>query len=249
MSISPDLINYVGKKRIEEQNQIKDFLASRGINQLFHFTRVQNLDSIIKIGLRPRDLLRGIHHLVSDSERIDQNYWGVSLSIGCPNAFMLRNKVKYSPTQDYIVLQYSARILMDINFLAFPGNAASHLVREYYQDNPFNLGGVKGLQRMFLADEHRDTQGLHPFETTDVQAEVMFTNPIPWNEYVTGVILQDYYSKDAISSVTSNPLVSPELLRYINDFDGKFFIDTKGAFDSNTQTRFSTKFDVDWLNK
>lgn len=249
MSVSPDLINYVGKKRIEEQSQIKDFLGSRGITQLFHFTRVQNLDSIIKIGLRPRDLLRGIYHLVSDRERIDQNYWGVSLSIGCPNAFMLRNKVKYSPTQDYIVLQYSAKILLEINFLAFPGNAASNLVMNYYRDNPFNLGGVKGLQRMFLAEEHRAAQGLDSFETTDVQAEVMFTNPIPWNEYITGIILHDYYSKDAISSVASNPLISPELLRHMNAFDGKFFIDTKGAFDSSTQTRFSTKFDVDWLKK
>lgn len=249
MSVSPELISYIGKKRNEDRSQIESFLVSRGIEEIFHFTRVQNLKSIIDHGLRPRNLLGEISHLISDKERIDKNYWGVSLSIGCPNAFMLRNKVKYAPSQDYIVLMYSSKVLLDLNYLAFPGNAASHVVINYYQDNPFNLGGVKGLERMFLAEEERQSQDLRSFETTDVQAEVMFTDPIPWKEYISGIYINEHYSKDAIDILHSNPMVSPSLINKICGFDGKFFIDTKGAFDSRTQTRFSTKFDPDWIKK
>lgn len=246
MPVDLEIIKYISKKRSEQASEIERFLREREITSLYHFTRVQNIPNIISYGLRSRNLLSGIPHVCSDDVRYDGHYWGASFSMGAPQMFMLRNKVKTSPYRDFVLLEFSPRALLEEDYIAFPGNAASSAVSNYFEDAPHRLGGFEGLRRMFLAEDTRNQQELAKYETSDAQAEIMFLQPVSWEKYFTSMFLQDYYSRDAFDLVSKMENVNQNKVNRLSDYDSKKFLDYRFEFDRLTQLRFETKFSPEW---
>lgn len=247
MPVELEVIKFVSKKRSEQRSEIAQFINENEITSLFHFTRVQNIPNIISYGLRSSKDLIGIPHVRSDDDRFDGHLWGSSFSVGSPQMFMLRHKVKNVHFRDYVLLEFCATALLEHDFVAFPGNAASSAVSNYFQDNPYPLGGLEGLRRMFLSTGIREMQQLRKFESTDAQAEVMFLDPVSWSKYFTRIHLQDHYSRDAIDLVAEIENIDSKKVIRSPEFDGKYFLDVRFEFDELTQKRFDTKFTADWV--
>ncbi len=76
---------------------IQAIALEKKIPFLVHFTRAENLPSIMKHGLLPVQLARerGIEQLINDTQRLDGRLNGTSLSVAFPNGqmfFKLRNE-------------------------------------------------------------------------------------------------------------------------------------------------------------
>lgn len=77
------------------QKEIPGFLASRGIESLYHFTSIKNLASISKHGLMGRELLtsKGYDFIASDFVRMEPVENAICLSLSQPNNFMASRKI------------------------------------------------------------------------------------------------------------------------------------------------------------
>lgn len=168
----------------EEQVAIQAIVADRNIPYLVHFTRVENLPSILRNGLCPRGLLNGLNNevtLINDTVRADGKTGYNCLSISFPNCSMFwRCRIDENGERDntdWAVLLISKRILSEKNCLFYPINAATNTVSGL----PIhNFNNANALEAMFAYD--RD-HWLENHDPTDVQAEVL----------VEGIIEPEYF--------------------------------------------------------
>lgn len=92
---------------------IKNIIKQRKIQNLIHFTRIENLESILKNGLLPRQYLENnkIKYVFNDTGRWDEMPNATCVSIEFPNIFLLNTfKEKYKDSKWVI-------ISLDINLL------------------------------------------------------------------------------------------------------------------------------------
>lgn len=68
-------------------NEIERIVTERNIRWLVHFTRIENLESILENGLLPRNNFEGldVQPLTNDAFRLDGFLEATSLSIESPN--------------------------------------------------------------------------------------------------------------------------------------------------------------------
>ena len=108
------------KIKSEQANNIKDIVARRKIEYLVHFTRIDNLNSILKNGLIPVSVQQkmGITSIRNDEQRIDSKLDCTSCSIGFPNykLFYTFRKDKLLPRSSWVV------IVLDKDVLFSPSN-------------------------------------------------------------------------------------------------------------------------------
>ncbi len=183
---TPEIKN---KKRNE---QIKNFCTERGIETLVHFTRFENLGSILKKGFLSREGLEKWDStnqpVFNDSQRIDQCPDSISLSISFPNYKMFfhyrqRNSAKWA------VILLKPDILWEMDCAFCMDNAAKSLVSRIPLSERKN---VYSLYSMFKdhPENKRCNLGIPDFYTTSPQAEVLEFNPIP-AEYITEIHFEE----------------------------------------------------------
>ena len=89
-----------------EADKIKNFLESRGIEYLVHFTDLENIESINEYGLLSREELkkRNLKYKYNDSKRLDKHLDYISLSITNINEYLFeRFKRNGSIKKPYII--------------------------------------------------------------------------------------------------------------------------------------------------
>jgi hypothetical protein len=168
-----------------KQQQKNDFvfieraIRRRGINKLFHFTHVSNLDSILKEGIRPRwELFQSAkEYEQSDPDRYDGFLEGFCVSLTKPNIFLF-NKKNREKAFKLVVLEIAANSLLTQPFVAFPTNAAHSTSLEGVKRNPKRYLGIDGLSGMFLGDSLRNRLHISDNEPTDLQSEILFFETI-----------------------------------------------------------------------
>lgn len=109
---------------------IENILRERQIQYLCHFTRLENLESILTHGLIPRaDLYNAefnpnpslpIHSIFNDRHRIDGKPNANCLSISFPNSSMFYGLRCSNDTAQWAVIVLSARILIDKKCAFYP---------------------------------------------------------------------------------------------------------------------------------
>lgn len=164
-----------------EIQAIQNIVADRAIPYLVHFTRLENLYSILNNGLIPRKLiddsakgnpLQMAH--VNDEIRVDYKTTYNCTSIGFPNCRMFY-KYRQLKGVGWVILLINPKILWEKSCLFYPTNAASSTV-SYLPLAQFST--AQALENMFA--EQRDPW-LQPHDPTDVQAEVMIEGIIEPN--------------------------------------------------------------------
>lgn len=169
---------------------IQQFANARNIKYLFHFTRVENLPSILARGLLPLDHLaaNGIAPASNDPYRIDGTY-GTCLSIGFPNYKMFYTLRMNNPDVKWAILVIKASVLWERDCAFCRENAAKAAVTSI----PLPLRkGIEALTAMFAdyPDVPRATLGIPDAYPTHPQAEVLVFEPIPLQDIVA-IIFND----------------------------------------------------------
>ena len=155
--------------------KIANFILRRTIAHLFHFTHVNNLDSIFSDGIRTRQYLEkeSIAHHVTDKDRLDGFKESISFSVGEPNRLLLPEK-SFQQNHELVILEVSANALLTQNFAAFPSNVASGYFQSEVITNSARYVGIRGLQGLFLNENLRREAKLSSEVPTDTQAELLF---------------------------------------------------------------------------
>lgn len=160
---------------------IYEIVKYRKITNLYHFTRLSNLDSILNHGLiSQKELIESktIHGCINDNIRLDGYSSGICLSISFPNCHLLNTFMRKYPSDDWIVLEISSDVLWQKECMFFPINAASKLCRDR---QPTEFVGAVAFENMFSnVVENKwhhlkrwENDCLRSYDPTDVQAEVI----------------------------------------------------------------------------
>lgn len=163
-----------------DSNIILDFFADKGIENLYHFTPVKNLYSILINGICPVNELkrRNIQFIQPDNKRLDGRLNAVSLSISNPNKKLLEKKILWEMDIPFCIIEIDSSVLFELECTKefFYTNAARFktVLRDY------QFTSVECLESMFKDDTNIPA---------DEQAEVLFHGIIP-TKYIKCVYFQ-----------------------------------------------------------
>jgi hypothetical protein len=148
-----------------------EFLRSRGVTELIHFTPAPNLRSILENGLIPRNRLEqeNAKFTYIDESRHDGKEH-INLSITNPNIRMFYTFRKRMPI-DFVVLTLDISLLSEYNHYYTSTNAAS------------NQAMPCSVEELFFGNR---PEGFQDNWTTDNQAEVLVSDTIS-PEYILSV--------------------------------------------------------------
>ena len=175
--------------------QIRDFCLERAIPSLVHFTRQQNLQSILQHGLLSRLTLEKLPWdqppRFNDPHRLDECREAVCLSMAFPNYTMFYKYTQSDPA-DWVVLLLERAILWEFDCAFCRENAAANEVRRLPLSQRIQLSALKdmfadypGMQRYVL-----DIPSSYP---THPQAEVLVFASIP-PRYITAVHFSSWHN-------------------------------------------------------
>lgn len=162
----------------QERAKIKDFCNLRGITTVVHFTRIENLSSILTYGLFGRKTLdsKGIKYIFNDDQRIDGHRDAICVSISFPN-YRMFYRYRQNVPQKWVVLLLDASLLWELECAFCRENAASNTVtRVPLQERK----KFSALQLMFADLPHISRQVLNLPDNypTNPQAEVLVFEPV-----------------------------------------------------------------------
>ena len=210
---TPEIKN---KRRSE---QIKNSCTERGIETLVHFTRFENLESILKKGFLSREELEKWDStnqpVFNDSQRIDQCPDSISLSISFPNYKMFYH-YRQKNSAKWAVILLKPDILWEMDCAFCEDNAARSIVRfiPLYKRKEF-----ESYCSMFgdHPENKRCNLGIPDFYTTSPQAEVLEFNPIP-AEYITEIHFEDIETFNSWMKLHGEKQPDEHLFKYEEQF-------------------------------
>jgi hypothetical protein len=175
--------------------QIRRLCTERGIASLLHFTRVDNLASVLRHGLAGREALaaRRIAFVANDALRLDACPDAVSLSVGFPNYKLLYLYRMRDAHAQWVILILKPDILWTLDCAFCKSNAAHHTVTSVALDIRRT---TEAFQSMFEdAGISRSGLEIPPQYPTNPQAEILALEPID-PHYITDV---HFSHKDVMS--------------------------------------------------
>lgn len=149
--------------------------ATIAVPHLVHFTRVTNLPSILTHGLYPiskTDRI-GVTPDVNDVLRLDGHRDATSLSITFPNNLMFWKYRQENPEVDWAVLLISPSVLWTKNCAFCRYNAADARISGQLVNQLKTHQSFLSMFEEIDGFRSRQEQRLQPYDTTDVQAEVL----------------------------------------------------------------------------
>lgn len=181
------------------RERIQQIALERKIPFLVHFTRAENVESILQNGLLPVSVARqrGIDPAINDLERLDGRLNGTSVSLAFPNGQMFFRLRKENPEVNWVILALSPSVLWSKDVLFCKHNAADVRVSQVASEL---LRRPTSFEKMFEeieGHESRADQGLKPFDPTDVQGEVLVMEPIE-PEFILGALFNSPAVKDSL---------------------------------------------------
>jgi hypothetical protein len=186
--------------------ELERFLKARAINQLFHFTSIDNLSSIMNSGFLGREEMhtRGISFTSTDDFRSEPILDGICFSISKPNQYMMLNKISAGKNLVLLSLKNPYEILSKRVFIASPGNFGKSNIKSRFQNWPEEFVGGEGLTRIFLNDKLREKYELTLNEPTDARSEIILLDPVPWDfvETIYSPSGKEYASQDLVRQFT-----------------------------------------------
>ena len=166
------------------------------IGHLVHFTHLDNLESILKLGLLSRQELqdRGEYFKIMDNQRYDGRLDACCLSVSFPNwqlFYSARNKLDKSEFFNWVVIEINPKVLLH-NKIAFTRyNAASSIQKRIPVDNLIN---VKSFENLYAAEPNMPSRNeikLPDNYTTNPQSELLCFDNIA-TEFIQSVNFCNY---------------------------------------------------------
>ena len=191
-----------------------------------HFTRIENLRSILQEGLLSHEMLtkRRQQFFSNDLDRADKHPEAICLSISFPNYkmfYLIREESKkISDVNDsqWVVLLLNAKILEELECAFCQQNAAHKTVSSISLEDRKKPEALKGMFEDFYNIKHQDLPIPHNYPTHP-QAEILVLDRIP-ARYINEV---HFFNKTALEQWrSSNPKAYPPNFIYGRQyFDGR----------------------------
>jgi hypothetical protein len=180
------------------REDIVEIVQELKIPFLAHFTRFENLASIMALGLLPRDVLENEApgSVVNDALRLDGRPGFNCLSIAFPNAPMFYRFRQDHPESDWVILLLPPILLAREGVLFCKHNAADNRISGTAECHLTTPEALRGLYEEIPGHPSRTDQRLKPFDPTDVQAEVLVAGLIE-AEWIKNVIFPSAAAKVA----------------------------------------------------
>ena len=170
----------------ERVRLIREFVEEHKLETLFHFTRVENLSSILQMGLLGRSQLveRSIQFEEIDRSRQDRCPEAVCMTISFPNYKLFWAKRKHYWERNgvhhnqWVVLLLEARLLWELDCAFCIYNAAANTVTSIPLEERRK---PEALEAMFgdLKTVTRRRLNFPPYYTSSSQAEVLVFDAVP----------------------------------------------------------------------
>jgi len=184
---------------MQRQDRISKIIKTRNITQLVHFTKKQNINSIIKNGLLSIEELkkRNLEYIYNDPERRDDWNYAISLSITNKNLFLFESFKRRQKLidSDFVEIKIDPSVIVDNECIFCDTNAASHTF-DIYRQNEEELAILKtwiAFDAMFKKTVKRHTLNetgkikrfnQKPNETTCSQAEICLIGNIQPEKFI-----------------------------------------------------------------
>lgn len=155
----------------EYRTDLSALTKSRGITTLVHFTRIENLDTILTHGLIPRELLEhpvflnALGPRFSDFQRLENRKELSFLSVSFPDYRMFWSKAS-EDQEKWAVLEFEPGILELFKGEFFPRNASRR------KEPVYPRTGIEGAKLLFADPILRKQLQLPLAYTTDPAAQV-----------------------------------------------------------------------------
>lgn len=186
--------------QIKRQKLMKKIVESRGIEFVIHFTRIENLASILEKGIITRQELEDNKDdaIFNDEYRIDGFKNATCCSICHPNYKMFYSLREADKTQEWVVIGIKKEIIWEKDCAFCVENAASSNVTSIPIEE---RKGIDAFNKLFKELEEKPTRkdlGISESCPTNPQAEILvFDNINP--EDIVGVVFQ---SKERVKEYT-----------------------------------------------
>lgn len=194
-----------------EHSTIQQIVTQRQIQHLFHFTPLDNLDSILSNGLCSRSYLhqKGTHGVYLDNVRADGKLDFISLSVSFPNYRMFYTRRKNDERITWAVISLSPSLLWEITdreIQFFDTNAAYQKFRDVSDESLQSADAFASLFADSITNKDgqlaRDNR-LLPKDPTDVQAEIMVERHIE-TRYIGKIFLNNQTMVNELSQQYPN---------------------------------------------
>ena len=154
---------------------IRSIVEERGIAHLCHFTRVENLASILANGLVPRSRLEeeNVQYVYNDDYRFDGCLNASCLTISFPNYRMFYPLRCSDDSKDWVVIRLNSRALWEKECAFCNNNAACGTVTSVPLEQRKNPQAFQSLFEDTTGMPSRVTTGVRQNFTTNPQAEVL----------------------------------------------------------------------------
>ena len=170
---------------------IQEYATKIKIPFLVHFTRVENLPSIMKYGLYPISRIPeiGVVPKITDEQRLDGHLDGISLSIAFPN-YKMFFKYREREKGEWVILVIHPQTLWLKRCAFCKHNAADSRIISQPIKQLMTLQAFSNMYEEIEGIPSRKEQMLKSFDPTDSQAEVLVFDIINPN-LIIGAAFQD----------------------------------------------------------
>lgn len=198
----------------QESEQLQEWLFRQQIKRLVHFTTLENVVPMMRLGVIPRDYLEmevvqlALGALFTDDKRIEGLPQYSCLSITSPNYRMFYSKRRQLDRR-WAVLELDPVLLCRLYAEFAPTNAASGCV---------HAPGAGGAERLFALPALRDRLGLSAAEPTDPQAEVLCDSIIS-PENIVAIYVEQKADADWLARKGISARVDEQPFRQRKDYE------------------------------
>lgn len=180
--------------------EIKDIINERNIEWLFHFTRAENLKSILKDGLIPRNEIDEELAIVNDDCRYDKCKGANCLSVEFPNYKMFWSLRCENKDVDWVVLALDAKIIEEYKCAFCYANAGSEEIYSIPLQNRMTAEAFEGIFSERECYPSRKELNIPDNYPTNPQAEVLVFGVIP-SRFIKYVIFNDEETLEKYKSI------------------------------------------------
>lgn len=198
-----EFLNEIGGKM--PRKQIRTFAEQLEIPYLVHFTRLENLESILAHGILPVDQFEeaDTNPVINDQLRLDGHLDGISISIAFPNSQMFFKCRKDNEDSSWVILVLHPSIIWEKDCAFCRHNAADGRI----SCQPLNtLKTPQAFQELFSeipGYQTRVEQCLKVYDPTDVQAEVLVFDVIE-PELIGPIVFDSSAAKNRFNEIVGD---------------------------------------------
>lgn len=196
------------------RKDLHDYITGRGVIGLRHFTRRENLQSILTHGLLPKSTLNemGVKYVANDDLRLD-GIDGVCLSVSFPNYKLFWSfRAPDNKPLDWVVLDLSPGVVRGKLCIFNARNAAHNSMSKQPIEERTRIGA---LAEMFYDQMLRSRLSLPDDYTTDPQAEI---------------VVPERIDPELIDNVLFNLPDTPHNRRVLEEYSKEFGTAWQGKF-------------------